>query len=421
MKTQVAIVGSGPGGAVHALFLAKKGIHSILIEKDQCPRHHIGESLTGECGNSLRMLGFEEEMEQKKFPIKWGVSVYGPTGSNAFWVPVMGRDEEGLKEASTWQVRRSDFDEMLHRKCQESEFITTIKGKARDPIKDGDAVTGLQVQLEDGSIEEIESEVVVDASGMATWLSNAGVTSKKERGSYDKQLAIFSQVEGAIRDEGQMQDNTLIFYQDRCHWAWFIPLDDKSVSVGVVVPSSYFKDKGESKQDFLVRELRELNPELSRRLPEISLNEEVRAISNYSYHIKDFTGKGYLCVGDSHRFIDPVFSYGLYFSVKEAQHAANEIEAYLGGAYRDLENPFAEYERLCDSAQSVIQDLIDAFWDHPMAFAFFAHSRYREDFIDLFAGRVYGEKVSPGLNAIREINAAGRGNTSPTGEQLKTA
>jgi len=421
MKTQVAITGSGPGGASNALFLAQKGIHSILVEKEQFPRYHIGESLTGECGNSLRMLGFEDEMEQKKFPIKYGVSVYGPAGSNAFWVPVMARDEDGLKEAFTWQVRRSDFDDMLHQKCQESEFITTIKGKALDPIMDGDVVRGLRVQLDDGTNEEIESEVLVDASGMSTWLCNSGVTSKKGRGSYDKQLAVFSQVKGAIRDKGQMQDNTLIFYRDRCHWAWFIPLDDQSVSVGVVCPSSYFKDKNESKQDFLVRELRELNPELSRRLPDIDLTEEVRAISNYSYHIKNFTGKGYLCVGDSHRFIDPVFSYGLYFSVKEAQHAADEIEAYLGGAYRDLENPFAAYERRCDHGQSVIQDLIDAFWDHPMAFAFFVHSRYREDFIDLFAGRVYGEEVSPGLNAIRAVNAAGRGNTTPTGERLVTA
>ena len=123
MKTQVAIVGSGPGGASNALFLARKGIHSVLVEQEQFPRYHIGESMTGECGNCLRMLGFEDEMEQKKFPIKWGVSVYGPADSNAFWVPVMARDEDGLQEAFTWQVRRSDFDDMLHRKsipvCQE--------------------------------------------------------------------------------------------------------------------------------------------------------------------------------------------------------------------------------------------------------------------------------------------------------------
>lgn len=92
-----------------------------------------------------------------------------------------------------------------------------------------------------------------------------GLTSKKNRGNYDNQVAIFSHVKGAVREE---IDNTLIFYRAKNHWAWFIPLDKEIVSVGVVVPSDYFKAKGEKKHDFFVPELTELNSELTKRVQE---------------------------------------------------------------------------------------------------------------------------------------------------------
>ena len=187
--------------------------------------------------------------------------------------------------------------------------------------------------------------------------------------------------------------------------AMLLPIDAETVSIGVVVPTEYFASRKESKRDFLMREIRELNPELSRRVPVITLTEEVRAISNYSYHIDHFTGKGYLCIGDSHRFIDPVFSFGLFFAMKEAQMGAAAVEAYLKGAGRNAPNPFADFERESASGMNTIQELIDAFWNAPLAFAVMVHSRFRDDCIDMFAGRVYMDEPSPGLQAFRKMNA----------------
>jgi len=62
MKTDVIIVGGGPGGAASAMFLAREGIQSVIIEKEQFPRYHIGESLTGAGGKVLRDLGLDGEM-----------------------------------------------------------------------------------------------------------------------------------------------------------------------------------------------------------------------------------------------------------------------------------------------------------------------------------------------------------------------
>ncbi|MBK7925250.1 MAG: tryptophan 7-halogenase [Gemmatimonadetes bacterium] len=91
IKTDVAIIGGGPGGTTAAMYLLREGLRPLIIERDQFPRYHIGESMTGECGGILRDLGLEEKMRTARHPAKQGVKVFGPTGKNGWFVPVMAR------------------------------------------------------------------------------------------------------------------------------------------------------------------------------------------------------------------------------------------------------------------------------------------------------------------------------------------
>lgn len=404
MNTDVLIIGAGPGGCATSMFLSEHGIQSVLVEKEQFPRYHVGESMTGECTAILRDLGLEQQMMEAAHPIKKGVTVYGTGGRNAWFLPVMSRDSEwNLVDQFTWQVRRSDFDRLMLRESR-ARGAELILGQATSPILDDDGrVLGVEIRTPEGEIKKILSEVVVDASGQTTFLANAGVTGPKYSGSYDKQIAIFSQVAGAIRDDDLHRNDTLLFYEKKYHWAWFIPLDDDVVSIGVVVPAEYFKEKGESKHDFLVRELRELNPELARRVPEIELTEEVRAIVNYSHQVRSFAGPGFLCIGDAHRFVDPIFSFGLFVTMKEAQFASEAIRAFMAGETSGPTNPFADHILICETGVDILEDVTDGFWEYPLAFARLVHVRYRDQMIDLLAGRVFERQPSKAVDAIRTL------------------
>src|SRR5712692_9828625 len=114
MKTDVVILGGGPSGSAAAMFLIKEGIKPLIVESKQFPRYHIGESMTGAQGKVMRDLGLQSEMMRRKFPIKKGTKVLGPSGKTSWFVPVTERDENWqLQPSYTWQVRRSAFDTMM--------------------------------------------------------------------------------------------------------------------------------------------------------------------------------------------------------------------------------------------------------------------------------------------------------------------
>jgi flavin-dependent dehydrogenase len=390
------------------MFLRREGIEPLIIEHKTFPRYHIGESMTGAGGKVLRDLGLDAEMYRRKHPTKQGVRVFGNSPKGSWFVPVTGRDENWeLFDWDTWQVRRSDFDKMMLDEAV-ARGATLLHARATRPLRNDDgSVRGVEVRMDDGGVQEIESQVLLDCSGQATFLASHKVTGPKFLGSYDKQIAIFSQVSGAIRDNGGTRethpDNAVILYQKKFHWAWFIPLDDQVVSVGIVSPRATFLDRKESTHDFLVRELHERHPELKRRIPEVKLVEDVHVIPNYSYQVNEFCGKGFICIGDAHRFIDPIFSFGLTVAMREAQFAAPVIKAYLEGANRDKANPFADHQLFCEKGADVLEDMIDLFWEQPFTFAFMVHLRYVDQITDMFAGRIYERQPSPGIVEIRKL------------------
>jgi flavin-dependent dehydrogenase len=263
-------------------------------------------------------------------------------------------------------------------------------------------VTGLVACTEDGNEVTIEAQITADCSGQSTFFANKGVTGPKYLGSYDKQIAIFSQVANYQRNHGDTRDqapgNTHIFYKGKYHWAWAIPLDTEITSIGVVVPAKYFRETGESKADFVRRELRELNAGLSARIPEPVLVEPPHVIPNYSFQVRKFAGPGYICTGDAHRFVDPIFSFGLYVAIREAGYAAGAIEGWLQGVGRDDPNPFHDYMIEVEKGIDVLEDMIDTFWENPLAFAVMVHRKFRDPMIDVFSGRIYEGMPTVGMD-----------------------
>jgi 1H-pyrrole-2-carbonyl-[peptidyl-carrier protein] brominase len=419
-KREVIIIGGGPGGAATALYLIQSGIQPVIVERQSFPRFHIGESLSGECGNSVRNLDLEAELTAQNYPVKYGVNVFNPKGV-PFWVEVKARcpESNALIPNSTWSVMRSSFDKILLDAARE-RGARYMDCEAVSPIQKNGRITGLQIRTGAGTLENLLCDVLVDCSGQATFLANRGITGPKVKGNYNNQIGIFSQIEDMSLDSGsdssKAPGNTLIFYKQRDHWAWTIPIAPNLVSIGVVAPAAYFKKQRLDKTEYLRKEMMTLNPELTRRITNTSFAEEVRSVTSYSYSTTDYAGKGFICVGDSHEFTDPIFSFGVFLAMKEAEFAAAAIVRHLGEEGETDENPFADYEATTAEGQAAIRDVIDTFWEYPLVFNRMASGVHQDDITDLFAGRVYGKIVRENASraAMRRLLAERRGQLEVT-------
>jgi flavin-dependent dehydrogenase len=74
-KTQILVIGGGPGGSYAATLLAREGFDVTLLEKDKFPRYHIGESLLPSARQFLGLIDAAHLIEDHGFTFKPGAVV----------------------------------------------------------------------------------------------------------------------------------------------------------------------------------------------------------------------------------------------------------------------------------------------------------------------------------------------------------
>jgi 1H-pyrrole-2-carbonyl-[peptidyl-carrier protein] brominase len=390
-RYDVVVVGGGPSGSSTAFLLARQGLTTLVLERDEFPRYHIGESLTGTAGDFFTRNGFDEALTQQGFLRKPGTRFFGRDAINEFYVPVL---------RPTWQVRRAELDDLLLRHAK-SCGVEHLKAVAQDVLRDGERVVGVKVRGDDGEAREIRASFLVDASGQAGFLSRLGVAGPRRIQGFNRQMAVYSQYTDVVRDTGELENCTILFYRDTYYWSWFIPLSATLVSIGVVLPISSFKLRGESLEAMLQWGFEHLNPELTRRVASARQVEEARASRNYSYRVDPFVGPGWLCVGDAHRFTDPIMSFGVSLGLSEAQLACDAIRAALDHRAAE-ERIMAGYAALCSRGQDRASELIRYFWKFPPFFAYMAKGSHKQDILHLLAGDFFTEQPFPASVEMRK-------------------
>ena len=132
------IIGGGPAGATAATVLAQHGRNVILLERDQFPRYHVGESLMPYTWFTFERLGVLDWFKTAACPKKHSVQFVSTTGqvSQPFYFFQTIKHEC----ATTWQVLRSDFDQMMLRNA-ETKGVQVCHGvTVRDVITENEQV-----------------------------------------------------------------------------------------------------------------------------------------------------------------------------------------------------------------------------------------------------------------------------------------
>ena len=322
-ETDVVVIGGGPGGSTASTLIAQKGHRVRLFEREHFPRFHIGESLIPCTYFVLERLGMLPKLKKSPFVKKYSVQFINQHGKLS--EPFYFIEHKNHESSQTWQVIRSELDEMLLRNASEHGVQVEEGVHVLNVLWEGERAVGVRIKREDGSEQEIRSKVVVDASGQSSVIMDR--LNLREWDPVLKKAALWTYWEGAYRDTGRDEGATLVIQvQGKSGWFWYIPQHDNVISVGVVAGfDQLFKNRpGLTHEQIYMEEVNRC-PGLKPRLEGARRVAPYRAAKEYSYKAKKAAGDGWVLVGDAFAFLDPLYSSGVLLALKSGSLAADAV------------------------------------------------------------------------------------------------
>ena len=396
----VIIAGGGPAGATAATLVAQQGYRTLLLERSTQPEFKIGESLMPACYWIFERLGVLDRMKASHFTKKYSVQFFNSDGNAS--TPFYFRDHDSHENSQTWQVLRSEFDQMLLDNAADQGVEVHRGVSLKDVLFDGDQAVGVRVAPSGGEPVNLGARVFVDATGQRAFL--AGKLGLLEVESCLKNAAFFTHFKGGHRDQGVDEGATIILHTDeRKSWFWWIPLPNDTVSVGVVGDISHLiLGRSRDPQTIFEEELVHC-PAVAARLQGAEQAMPMKAIRDFSYSPSRSAGNGWVLAGDAGGFIDPVYSTGVFLALKSGEMVADTIGVALesGDLSADSLGSFIEEYH---HGVAAMRQLVYAFYDPKFSFGHFLkrHPDCKGELVDLLVGNVYRKPLDRIRAALTE-------------------
>jgi flavin-dependent dehydrogenase len=358
------LIGGGPAGSCASAILAEYGHRVLVLEREKFPRYHIGESLIPFTFGPLQRLGMIPKLKVSHFVKKYSVTFVQPDGQRSQPFYFFTRyDRESV--AQTWQVLRSEFDQMLLDNAREKGAEVREQTTVNRLLMDGKQVVGVEATDHTGRTYEVRAPITLDCTGKEAFTSNR--LGWRMRDPYLNKIAVWTYYKGSQREPGIDEGATTVAYVPDKGWFWHIPQHDDMVSVGIVAEGKYLTRGGvKEPREIFQREVEE-NQWIKTHLGQGASTGEYFITSEYSRHSRYCAAPGLLLVGDAFAFLDPVFSSGVMLALKSG-HLAGET-VHVGLLAHDLSPArFADYGTMMRQGVENMRKLVYAFYDPRFSF-----------------------------------------------------
>lgn len=324
ITTDVLIIGAGPAGASAALFLAKKGINSVILEKEKFPRDKIcGDALSGKTVEVLNKLDknlVAELSANKKFLGSWGVTFVAPNGQ-ALRVPFQTKKEK--KNAPGFISKRIDFDNWLAEKAKATTGIQLYEESEVRRYKREEGY--ILAEAKNGKVFKSKLVIACDGAYSSFAKSIGGLITEPPHNCFGLR-AYYKNVKG-LDTENFIELHFLKEFLPG--YFWIFPLPDGGANVGVGMRA----DKMMAKKINLKKSFESIlsnNPIMRERFAGA---EAVGDIKQFGLPMgskkRPLSGDNYMLCGDAAMLIDPFTGEGIGNAMFSGYYAAIQAEKSL--------------------------------------------------------------------------------------------
>lgn len=368
-ECDVLVIGGGPAGSTISTKLAQMGRDVVLLEKEQHPRFHIGESLLPMNMPIFKELGVLDQIEEigiRKYGAEFNHRDYATQATYYF--------KNALDDSYpfSYEVKREELDTILFRNAAKKGAKTFEKTRAVSIQFNGDSSSIVECIDEHGNTKTWRARFLVDASGRSTFLARK--FDIKTRSKEHNSAAIFGHFDNVVRRKGLDEGNISLAWFDH-GWFWMIPFKDGSMSVGAVCWPHYLNSRKADVEQFLWDTIA-LCPPVANRMKDAKLKTPVTATGNFSYSASQMAGNGYLIIGDAFAFIDPVFSSGVLLGMSGGLRGSKIVNEVLDNPAK-AEELITEYDKSTRAALKTFSWFIYRITQPAMQYLFMVRAEKR--------------------------------------------
>lgn len=314
----IIVVGAGPAGATTALYAARHGLRTLLLDKKRFPRDKVcGDAIARKSLGYLRDLGLIDEVRaQTHEPIGRAV-LSAPSGARI----EVSLNSDGRDEDPHLVCRREIFDDVLVRAAKREVDVREGCG-VHDVLRDGDgAVCG--VRADDG---DVSARVVVGADGFNSIVARKlGLYRHDSSRWWVATRQYFGGMDVAPRTvEVHYLDDTLPGF------LWMFPTGDGNVNVGLGMVHHDIRRRRAG-----IRRVHENAIGSSRLRGRFDGATPLDGVHGFNLPTPDprrvIAGDGFLLAGDAAGLVDPFSGEGIGNAMCSAELAAR-IAARACGA-----------------------------------------------------------------------------------------